>query len=161
MRQQYATSDAMTLYSRVASGCNVRSLDEINAVDDYEKELRLLVMSLKGAMESGDLLPDMIDGMGDIPVPEDNIRYLESRQNMLQAIWRNMENNRATWLERCREHDELPELIDEAMSVCRQAFDQMEKLRWHAMEHNVDCEPKGEGKLLSSPEEIDAWFASL
>ncbi|EEI4448037.1 hypothetical protein G0S15_001407 [Salmonella enterica] len=161
MRQLYATSDAMTLYSRVASGCNVRSLDEINAVDDYEKELRLLVMSLKGAMECGDLLPDMIDGMGDIPVPEDNIRYLESRQNMLQTIWRNMENNRAIWLERCREHDELPELIDEAMSVCRQAFDQMEKLRWHAMEHNVDCEPKGEGKLLSSPEDVDAWFASL
>ncbi|HGA5700440.1 TPA: hypothetical protein ACIS09_003157 [Salmonella enterica subsp. enterica serovar Birkenhead] len=161
MRQLYATSDAMTLYSRVASGCNVRSLDEINAVDDYEKELRLLVMSLKGAMECGEQLPDMIDGMGDIPVPEDNIRYLESRQDMLQVIWRYMKNNRDVWLEKCREHDELPELIDEAMSVCRQAFDQMEKLRWHAMEHNVDCEPKGEGKLLSSPEEIDAWFASL
>lgn len=161
MRQLHATSDAMTLYSRVASGCNVRSLDEINAVDDYEKELRLLVMSLKGAMECGELLPDMIDAMGDIPVPEDNIRYLESRQDMLQAIWRYMDKNRAIWLEKCREHDELPELIDEAMSACRQAFDQMEKLRWHAMEHNVDCEPKGEGKLLSSPEEIDAWFASL
>ncbi|EDQ2394492.1 hypothetical protein RU50_005620, partial [Salmonella enterica subsp. enterica] len=142
MRQLFATSDAMTLYSRVASGSNVRSLDEINAVDDYEKELRLLVMSLKGAMERGELLPGMIDAMGDTPVPEENIRYLDSRQDMLQLIWRYMKNNRDVWLEKCREHDELPELIDEAMSVCRQVFDQMEKLRWHAMEHNVDCEPK-------------------
>lgn len=153
-RHHCTTTDAMTLYSRVVSGADIRSLYEINAIDEIEKELRLLILSLNGAMKEGALLPDMINAMSNIPVPEENITYLEARQDRLQMTWRYIKNNRATWLERCREHDELPELIDEAMDVCRQAFEQMEQLRWHAMEHNVDCQPKNEGHEISSVDEL-------
>lgn len=87
-RTQFATLDAMTLYSRMVSGGNIRSLYEINAIDEIEKELRLLVLSLNKAMQAGGLLPDMINGLGNTPIPEEEILYLEGRQEWLQMTWR-------------------------------------------------------------------------
>ncbi|MDZ4980234.1 hypothetical protein GLO31_22085 [Escherichia coli] len=159
-RTQFATLDAMTLYSRVVSGGNIRSLYEINAIDEIEKELRLLVLSLNKAMQAGDLLPDMINELGNTPIPEEEIFYLEGRQEWLQMTWRYIKNNRDTWLSKCLDHDNLPELVDEALDVCSRAFEQMEQLRWHAMEHNVDCAPKNAGHEISSVDELRSVLAS-
>ncbi|EGH2794894.1 hypothetical protein R2927_001826 [Salmonella enterica] len=48
-----------------------------------------------------------------------------------------------------------------SLRLSRKLFNLLERTRWLIDEHNINCQPKGEGKLLSSPEEIKAWFATL
>ncbi|EJP5182637.1 hypothetical protein NT945_003958 [Salmonella enterica] len=49
-----------------------------------------------------------------------------------------------------------------SLRLSRKLFNLLERTRWLIDEHNIDCDckPKGEGKLLSSPEEIKERMAA-
>ncbi|MNT56739.1 hypothetical protein D3C72_1940650 [compost metagenome] len=70
--------------------------------------------------------------------------------------------NALPWLSKIsRPHDDAQELVDKAIHVTAEMFEQLESLRWAILEHNVDAGVKGESKNLSSDAEIEGFFASL
>lgn len=98
------------------------------------------------------------------PFGEDFLPKLEAEQVFLAERHAELSALRNEFLSRkdsIRPHDTLPETLNKAIETIKDLFDQLEVLRWAIMEHNVDYGSKGEPKLLSSSDEIDAFISSL
>lgn len=160
MKYQATILDRLSLYSRSLSPAIARPLDVITGIEQTEHDLRIEILALTEAMSAGEkiiqLLPDIVR-----IIPDSLIEELEQHQEKLRERYHHLKNNKSVITRHCTEHDELPDLLDDAINILHQAFDQAEQLRWAAFEHNTDLEPEGESRILTTPEavkqELAAW----
>ncbi|HFD9218979.1 TPA: hypothetical protein ACF632_000463 [Salmonella enterica] len=95
------------------------------------------------------------------PISEELLELVNTAQDNLQLLYKGLKQYKEEVSVSCEKNNDadLLSAYSDSVRVTKELFDLLEKTRWLIDEHNIDCEPKGEGKLLSSPEDIDAWFA--
>ncbi|EBY1954697.1 hypothetical protein HAZ28_004766 [Salmonella enterica] len=126
-----------------------------------EKLINTMKMFL-ARMEYGAALLNEIEGSDDI-VSDNVLALFELEQENLRHFYTVLTTQKDSFVALCEDcHDDrlMPAYTD-TINMAKSLFDMLEKMRWLIEEHNIDCGPRGEGNLLSSPDEIDAWFASL
>lgn len=131
-------------------------------LSNLREKLITVMQIFLARMESGSALLSEVEASGDI-VSDDVLNLFEIEQGNLKNFYDMLTRQKADFTAICNHyHDnKLMEAYNDTIGMAKALFDMLEKMRWLIEEHNIDCEPKGEGKVLSSPEEIDAWFASL
>ncbi|EEO7206136.1 hypothetical protein G6K67_002254 [Salmonella enterica subsp. enterica serovar Rubislaw] len=113
-------------------------------------------------MEFGSALLSEVEASNEIV--SDEVLYLfEVEQDNLRSFYSRLTEQEKAFVAECHQlnNNDLPKVYADTLNMAKALFDMLEKMRWLIEEHNIDCGPRGEGNLLSSPEEIDAWFASL
>lgn len=120
------TTDMIVYYSRLMTGQVLTPLYLNCAPDDFNGELRLLILSVNDGMIKGNIISDMLDKTENI-IPDETINYLEKQKNKLKGL--------SNYLKQCRSTQHKKEikntghiLIDEAIRSCDKGDEQMEKL---------------------------------
>lgn len=154
MKYHASPLDRLALYSRSFSMNIARPLDIIADIEAMERDIRIEILALSDAICAGEKIIHFLAEIT-VTIPHFLIEELEQHQEKLRNRYNYLKNNKKAITALCAEHDELPDLLDDAIFVLRKAFKQAEKLRWEAFEHNTDLAPKGESRILSTPEEIE------
>lgn len=96
--------------------------------------------------------------------PDNVLSRLEEEQESLSAFYRDMVSFREDMqrsAELLAEDDTLSEHLNQTIQLSRLLFENVEKLRWSVLEHNVDASPRRDGKVLSTEGEINNFFSSI
>lgn len=123
-------TDMIVYYSRLMTGRVLNPLYLNYSHDDFNGELRLLILSVNDGLIKGRMISAMLDKTEHI-VADETIYYLEKQKNKLNGL--------CNYLKQCRGTQHKKEikstaliLIDEAIHICDEGDEQMEKLVQHA-----------------------------
>ncbi|EBV3064561.1 TPA: hypothetical protein RU587_002624 [Salmonella enterica] len=142
---------------------SARPYDFLCEMDEVEGKLLGINRHMEAQIDYGNVVLDNIHKLNE-PFAEDLIPQLEEEQESLRVYhagltsWR---DDLSTTPEMFLPHDNLPDVLNSAINITKELFDQQEILRWTIMEHNADLSKTSKGNSLSTDEEIDSFFASL
>lgn len=150
--------------SSIGAAGLARPLDVISGADDIADSLNTYKSVLDAQIEYGRKVIKSL-AYAKSPIKESMlIPQIEHSQSLMQSSMKVLEGYKSSiliWNLTRSDKEILLSVVEKTMSSVEELFDQQEALRWAILEHNVDCEPKGKGKMLSSSEEIEGFFASL
>lgn len=111
-------------------------------------------------MESGSALLSEVEASSDI-VSDDVLNLFEIEQGNLKIFYDMLTRQKAEFTAICNHYhdDKLMEAYNDTIGMAKALFDMLEKMRWLIEEHNIDCEPKGEGHEISSVDELKSVLA--
>ncbi|HIB1590404.1 TPA: hypothetical protein ACWV6B_002788 [Salmonella enterica subsp. enterica serovar Muenchen] len=119
-------ADMIIYYSRLMTGQVLTPLYLNCEPDDFNVELRLLILSVNDGLLKGNIISDMLDKTENI-IPDKTIYYLENQKNKLKGL--------SNYLKQCRSIQNKKEikntaliLIIEAIHICDKGYEQMAKL---------------------------------
>lgn len=119
-------ADMIIYYSRLMTGQVLTPLYLNYEPDDFNVELRLLILSVNDGLLKGNIISDMLDKTENI-IPDKAIYYLENQKNKLIGL--------SNYLKQCRSIQNKKEikntaliLINEAIHICDKGYEQMAKL---------------------------------
>ncbi|HAG1966783.1 TPA: hypothetical protein G8R56_005073 [Salmonella enterica] len=119
-------TDMIVYYSRLMTGRVLNPLYLNYSHDDFNGELRLLILSVNDGLLKGRKISAMLDKTENI-IADETINYLEKQKNKLKGL--------SNYLKQCRGTQHKKEiksttliLIDEAVHICDEGNEQMEKL---------------------------------
>ncbi|EPC0218911.1 hypothetical protein ACRV89_004637 [Salmonella enterica subsp. enterica serovar Newport] len=119
-------TDMIAYYSRLMTGRVLNPIYLNYSPDDFNGELRLLILSVNDGLIKGRMISAMLDKTEYI-IADKTINYLEKQKNKLKGL--------CNYLKQCRSTQHKKEiksttliLIDEAVHICDEGDEQMEKL---------------------------------
>ncbi|EHL2774334.1 hypothetical protein KCE64_005006 [Salmonella enterica subsp. enterica serovar Hvittingfoss] len=119
-------TDMIAYYSRLMTGRVLNPIYLNYSPDDFNSELRLLILSVNDGLNKGRMISAMLDKTEYI-IADKTINYLEKQKNKLKGL--------CNYLKQCRGTQHKKEiksttliLIDEAVHICDEGNEQMEKL---------------------------------
>ncbi|EAU4680568.1 hypothetical protein EAP58_21260 [Salmonella enterica] len=119
-------TDMIAYYSRLMTGRVLNPIYLNYSPDDFNGELRLLILSVNDGLIKGRMISAMLDKTEYI-IADKAINYLEKQKNKLKGL--------CNYLKQCRSTQHKKEiksttliLIDEAVHICDEGNEQMEKL---------------------------------
>ncbi|EAQ0264786.1 hypothetical protein EWQ73_21720 [Salmonella enterica] len=119
-------TDMIAYYSRLMTGRVLNPIYLNYSPDDFNGELRLLILSVNDGLIKGRMISAMLDKTEYI-IADKTINYLEKQKNKLKGL--------CNYLKQCRSTQHKKEiksttliLIDEAVHICDEGNEQMEKL---------------------------------
>ncbi|EAW0463779.1 hypothetical protein OZ379_000680 [Salmonella enterica] len=119
-------NDMIIYYSRLMTGKVVTPLYLNYAPDDFNSELRLLLLSVNDGIIKGRVISAMLDKTENV-IPDEIIDCLEKKRNELREIRDYLKLSRSSWHKK-EKKNEVSVIIDEAVNFCNQGGIQMEEL---------------------------------
>lgn len=133
----------------------LRDFDEISAC------ARVTISVMEARLEYGEELLDILAASSD-PVDINFVMPSLLRcQDAVRTIFSQYTVVRPQLDKLSRPHDEVLELVDRAIVLTSDLFDQLESFRWAILEHNADVEPKGEPQIVNTSEGLRKALAGL
>ncbi|EBS4548903.1 hypothetical protein EWD94_15800 [Salmonella enterica subsp. enterica serovar Newport] len=119
-------TDMIIYYSRLMTGQVVTPLYLNYAPDDFNSELRLLILSVNDGITKGRVISAMLDKTENV-IPSEIIDYLEKKRNELRELRDYLKLSRSSWHKK-EKKNEVSVIIDEAVNFFNQGGTQMEEL---------------------------------
>lgn len=119
-------TDMIVYYSRLMTGRVLNPLYLNYSHDDFNGELRLLILSVNDGLIKGRIISAMLDKTEHI-IADETISYLEKQKNKLKGLSNYLKQYRGSQNKK-EIKNTVSILIDEAVHICDEGDEQMEKL---------------------------------